>query len=233
MIKLPEFSLLEKHSLGGVCDGCSRSIKHVYTLKNNKTQEVGHYGSGCAKNFMNGKSITEVAKENSQYKAELREEDLKDNLAKRVQSFKELNPEMLDYIQNNQDFSFLVSIKENIERVGTLSQAQFDVVYGMMLKVAGLAPKVKALTLDIFRVKTDCSDFGVNYTLFGETKDKELVRVFFSTLNAKNERYLEDKGILRVSSYGEYNFTPTCDHKLSIKLNGSFDGYKLKRVKLG
>ena len=225
MIQLPKYSLIEKNTLGSTCDGCGRTIKNVYKLRNNQTQEVGEFGSGCAKNFMQGKTITEVAKEGEAYKRALLEEDIRLEGANRIEEFKELYPEMLAYISENQDFSFLVSMKEAIERYGVLTQKQFDVIYGMMLKPAKLEDKIKDFTLSIFRVKIAHNDFGTNYTLLGETEDHELVRVYFSSLTIKNEDILRDKGVLRTDSTGDVEFIATTDNPKQISVSGSFDGY--------
>ena len=231
LINLPKYTLLEKNNLGAICDGCGRDIKHVYKLRNNETGEIGEFGSGCAKNFMHGKTITEVVEEAISYKRALAEEDRVNNGAIRVQEFKEINSEMMDYINDNIDFSFLASMKEHIEKNGSLTEAQFDVVYGMMLEVAELEPKVKDLELEVFRVKVAHNDFGTNYTLLGETEDHKLVRVYFSSISLKNEEILINKEILRVV-HSDYVFRASTEFKRKITVQGSFDGYKLKRVKL-
>ncbi len=232
MLKLPEFSLLEKNSFGGTCDGCGRSIKHIYKLKNNKTKDIGEFGSGCAKNFMHGKTITDVVNEEKSYKKALAEEDIRLEGAHRVQEFKELNSEMLAYIDANSDFSFLADMKLAIEKYGVLTQNQYDVVYGMMLEPAQLDDKIKDLELHIFRVKIGHTDFGTNYTLLGETDDHKLVRVFFSSISEKNEVILTNKEILKVESYGDYVFRASTEFPRKIKVSGTFDGYKMKRVKI-
>ena len=231
MINLPKFSLIEKNNLGSTCDGCGREIKHVYKLKNNLTGEVNEYGSGCAKNHMDGKSITEVVEENQAYARAVREDEIAQNGATRVQEFKELNEEMMTYIDANSDFSFLASMKEQIEKSGVLSQNQFDVVYGMMLEPAELDDKVKDLELDIFRVKVAHNDFGTNYTLLGETADHKLVRVYFSSINEKNEEILRNKEILRSENF-DFVFRASTEFKRKLTVSGSFDGYKLKRAKI-
>ena len=235
-IKLPEFSLIEKNSLGGTCDGCGRSIKHVYKLKNNKTGEIGEFGSGCAKNFMHGKTITEVVEDEIRYQNALKEEDLTLNSAHRVQEFAEINPEMMRFIEDNLDNDFLNSMKTAIETYGTLTQTQYDAVYGMMLPPAELPDKVKNLTVNIFRVKIGVSHYGYqptnNYTLFGETEDHKLVRIYFSSISEKNEELLIDREILKLGSDWNYYWLPTTKFKRFITINGSFDGYKIKRVKI-
>ena len=121
---LPKYSLIEKNNLGSSCDGCGRAIKNVYKLKNNETGEVGEFGSGCAKNFMDGKSITELGVEATAYKNWLAEEDIRQQGGIRVQEFKELNPEMLAYIDANTGFLFLADMKLAIEKYGVLTQTQ-------------------------------------------------------------------------------------------------------------
>ena len=231
MINLPEFSLIEKNNLGGQCDGCGREIKNVYKLKNNVTGETGEYGSGCAENFMHGKTITDVVNEEKAYKKSVAEDEFRAQRGVRVQEFKELNPAMLAYIDANLDFSFLADMKIAIEKYGVLTQNQYDVVYGIMLKPAQLDDKIKDLELDIFRVKVAHNDFGTNYTLLGETADHKLVRVFFSSISEKNEKLLIDKKILKIDRDG-YTFRPSTDFKRKITVSGSYDGYKLKRVKV-
>ena len=230
-MQLPKYSLIEKNNLGSSCDGCGRAIKHVYKLKNNKTGEVGEFGSGCAKNFMHGKSITELGEETTAYNNWMAEEDIRQQGGIRVQEFQELNPEMLAYIDANADFSFLANMKEAIEKYGVLTQNQYDVVYGMMLEPAQLDDKIKDLELSIFRVKVAHNDFGTNYTLLGETADNKLVRVYFSSMSIKNEDILINKEILRLDSDG-YVFRASTEFPRKLNVSGSFDGYKLKRAKI-
>ena len=228
---LPKYSLIEKNNLGSSCDGCGRAIKNVYKLKNNETGEVGEFGSGCAKNFMDGKSITELGVEATAYKNWLAEEDIRQQGGIRVQEFKELNPEMLAYIDANTGFLFLADMKLAIEKYGVLTQTQYDVVYGMMLEPAVLDTKIKDLELDIFRVKVNHSDWGTNYMLLGETADHKLVRVYFSSMSEKNEEILINKEILRLDGY-DYTFRASTEFPRRIKVSGSYDGYKVKRAKV-
>ena len=181
---------------------------------------------------MHGKSITEVVEEAQEYKNYLAEEDIRTEGATRVQEFKELNPEMMDYIEDNcADILFLVSMKEAIQKYGVLTQGQFDAVYAMMLEPAELGDKVKDLELDIFKVKVGYSDWGNTYMLLGETIDNELVRVYFSSMSEKNEKILIDKEILKISGF-DYEFRPTTDFKRKLTVSGSYDGYKIKRAKI-
>ena len=84
-------------------------------------------------------------------------------------------------------------------------------------------------------MKVNFSNFGyqpeANYTLIGETTDKELVRVYFSSMTNKTSDYLYNKGILSYSNDGEYQFNTSTENKINITVGGSYDGYKIKRVK--
>ena len=232
MINFPKFSLIEKNSLGAICDGCGRALKHVYVLKNNETNEVKEFGSVCAQNHMGGKTISEVVEEAISYGKAVAEEDIATNGAIRVQEFQELNSEMLEYIDKNSDSNcFLADMKLAIEKNGTLTQNQYDAVYGMMLEPAVLDDKITNLKLNIFRVKVAFSDWGNTYMLLGETEDLKLVRVYFSSMSVKNEEILINKEILRYDGF-DYEFRPSTKFKREITVSGSFDGYKLKRVKL-
>ncbi len=236
-MKLPDYSLLKKTNFGGTCARCNRSIKYVYTIKDNITGIVNEFGSGCAKKFMDGKTIKEVVTEGIAYDKAVRDEDLASNGKLRVQEFKELNKEMMEYIDAHQDFDFLVSMKEQIEKNGTLTPKQYDVVYGMMLPVAELDAKIKDVTLNIFRVKVDYVDFGYRggnntYTLLGETEDHKLVRVYFSSMSEKNQDLLVNKGVMRITRDGDPEWLVSVERPATITVSGSFDGYKLKRVKL-
>jgi hypothetical protein len=230
-IKLPLFILLSKESnTSACCDACGRSLKHVYTVKNTETNEEQSLGSGCVKEVC-GKSISDIITEKEQYDKVIRHIESLETLEKTKKAhkttFKELNPEMLEYIESNLDNSFIRSMKERIEETGTLTNKMFSAVYSMMLPVADLPEKFKNLEFKVIRFKKTEGEWGPSYTLYGEVQGK-LIRIFFSSMNDKhNELFLNS-----VYDYEGYAYDNLFEQELKFKVSGSFDGYKIKRAKV-
>lgn len=231
-IKLPLFSIISvKRNVGGCCDHCGRNLKHVVTLKDNSNNKVLDLGTGCVKTFT-GKNLKEIYAEEKIHQSQLRELDIETKARARVFNFKEVNPEMMNYIENNQNNQFIRNMKKVIEERGTLSSNMYATVYSMMLPVANLDEKVKDLDATLIRIKKDTNNFGYQsadtYTLFCETNG-ELIRVFFSSMTDKLNTLLKDKGVY--TSDGE-QIPELFDKQIHLNVSGSFDGYKIKRAKL-
>jgi len=236
MLKLPKFSLLEKNNLGGECSCCGRSIKYVYTIRENKSKEVLDYGSGCAKKAM-GISVSKMVEENIAYEKAVKQAKIDEDMAERgrtyIEAFEEANPEMLAYIEENYEGNnFLTDIKTRIELSGTLSKPQFDAVFRAMLPVAQLPEKFKDLSVYILTMSAKEGQWGWSYTVIAMTEKNEKIRIFFSSLSDKNEAFLRKLGVLSINDFGKYMFASTTDKRFPIKLSGSFDGYKVKRAKI-
>lgn len=233
--KLPKYSLLEKNNLGSQCARCGRELLNVYVIKDNETGEVEHYGSGCAEKAM-GRTIQQVYLDGVAYKNAMAEYDLEQNSKTRVQEFEEVNADMWAFICDNLDDGFFSDMKKAIEKYGSLTPGQYEAVYVSMIPLADLPEKVQNLELQVIGVKVSYSDFGyypqANYTLFCETAENTLVRVYFSSLSDKNYEFLANKGIVRISRDGEYEWLATSKNKKPISVGGQYDGYKIKRVKL-
>jgi len=97
-----------------------------------------------------------------------------------------------------------------------------------MLPVAQLDTKIKDLEVQVIRFSKKEGQYGWSYTLFCETQDGELVRVFFSSID-KYEELLQDKKIIDRDGMIYENIL---DRKPTLKVSGSFDGYKVKRAKI-
>jgi len=144
-----------------------------------------------------------------------------------IKTFKEVNEDMMKYIINNQDNSFIKSMKNRIEETGTLSKNMYSVVYSMMLPVANLDSKNKDLSFRLIRVMKKEGEYGSNYTLFGETTEG-LIRIFFSSLDKVKDLLIDKK----VIDYDGMFFEDVLDKNIYMKVSGTFDGYKIKRAKL-
>jgi len=101
----------------------------------------------------------------------------------------------------------------------------------MMLPVAELDSKVKELDTTLIRVKTDYNNFtgGQTITLFCETNDHKLVRVYFSSWTEKINDFMLNRNL--INSNGDLR-KDIMNLKVPIKVSGSFDGYKVKRSKV-
>lgn len=220
-MQLPKLSILSiQRNVGGECDHCGRHLKHVVLIRDNETNTTMNLGTGCVKS-MSGKTLKQIYAEEKAYKIALKEFDIETNAKIRVQNFKELNEDMMNYIEKNQDNQFLRSMKTVIEETGTLTTNMYAVVYSMMLPVAQLSNKVKDLQGRVIRIKEGSSNFGYrtqfNYTLFCDVNG-ELVRVFFSS-----DEMINDLGLRQDNVF---------DLDIKININGTFDGYKVKRAKI-
>lgn len=236
-IKMPPYSLLKKENLGdklGMCECCGRAIKYVYTIRDNNSKTVVDYGNGCAKKVM-GQTIHSMVQENIAYEKALNEEErIKkiESMGKTyIEAFSEAEPEMLTFISENEDNSFLSSMKTRIEECGTLTKNQYESIWRMMLPDAVFDKKVKDLYVYVLKMSSRETGFGWSYTLTVMTKDGEKGRIFFSSLNDKNEKLLEDLGVLKINRDG-YDFISTIEKRFPIKVSGSFDGYKIKRASI-
>ena len=234
-IKQPKYIVLEKINnlqIKVPCDHCGRDIMHVNYIKDTETGEELHLGTACTKNYT-GKTLQEINIENHEFnEAATTKAKYEDGVQERktfVQSFKEADSKMMDYIEKNLDNTFIYDMKKRIEETGTLTKNMYAVVYSMMLPVADLPDKFKDLEFTAIRFKRYDGDFGSTYILFGETDNHELVRVFFSSLNEKHNDLLLAKKIY--DSEG-FTFDNILDRKEKFSVSGSFDGYKIKRAKL-
>lgn len=232
---LPKYIVLEKINntkIAHECDCCGRDIIHVNYIKDTETGETLHLGTTCTKNYT-GKSLNDINVENGAYekaqKAQYEAEEFESQKKTFVQTFKEVDSAMFDYIENNQDNSFLKAMKERIEETGTLSKNMYAVIYSMMLPVAQLTPKVKDLEFKAIRFKKAEGHFGMTYTLFGETDNGELIRVFFSSMNERHNEIMLGEKIYDGEGFVYDNIL---DRDVRFTVSGSFDGYKIKRAKL-
>jgi hypothetical protein len=234
-IAIPEYILVEKaYNLedARTCDCCGRAIHNVNVIKNTETKEVQELGTGCALNTL-GKSVKDIGAETEEYEKAIKQKNFEDIEKARkktvVQRFNEANPEMLEYIENNLHISFISSMKDRIEEYGTLTNSMFYAVYTMMLDVAQLPNKVQDLRVKAIRFTKKESQFGTVFTLFAETDTKELVRIYFSSMNDKNDNLFIEKGIYDKQGFISDNIY---ERDIYFTVKGSFDGYKLKRVKI-
>jgi hypothetical protein len=234
-IVVPEFILVGKaYNLEETrtCECCGRDIHNVNIIKNTHTNEVKEMGTGCTLKTL-GKSVREIEKDTENYEKELKK--LKNAEAERerkirfVETFKEANPEMLQYIENNVEIPFINSMKERLEEYGTLTNSMFYAVYCMMLPDAKLDSKVQNLLVKPIRFTKKEGNYGSFYTLFAETENKELIKIHFSSINKKNKELFIEKGIIDDKD-------DICDdiYRKNIKLvvSGNYDGYKIKRAKI-
>ena len=213
------------------CDHCQRPIKHTNLIKNTLTNEIFYLGGTCTANFT-GKTVKEINDENSDYETEVANQTrIASEFETRkvhVKRFVEANADMMVYIENKLSNSFIKSMKERIEKEGTLTPNMYSVIYSMMLPVAQLDTKIKDLEVQVIRFSKKEGQYGWSYTLFCETQDGELVRVFFSSID-KYEELLQDKKIIDRDGMIYENIL---DRKPTLKVSGSFDGYKVKRAKI-
>jgi hypothetical protein len=227
---LPKFILLEKRvNSADVCEACGRPIKHCYVVKDTESNITHNIGSGCAKK-LTGETIKQLYANKKLTESIVKQIDIENNSKERVQTFREINPEMMAFIENSNN-SFIMDMKANIERYGTLSPKQYAVVYSMMLKPAELPCRVKDLECTLIRVKQDYNHFtgGNSVTLFCETAEKELVRVFFSSITEGLNDFMLKSGVTRYD--GEMN-PDIMAMGLKLRVSGSNDSYKLKRAKV-
>ena len=214
------------------CTCCGRKLLHPNYIKNTETNETFYLGSTCTKKYL-GLSVKEINEENDTYNTDTAKADAfeKSKSARRtfVESFKEVNSEMMAYIVNNQSNNFIKSMKERIEETGTLTKNMYAVVYSMMLEVADLPDKFKDLEFTAIRFTKKEGHFGISYTLYGETEDHKLIRVFFSSMNEKHNDIMIENKIYDTEGFTSDNIL---ERKLKFTVSGSFDGYKIKRAKL-
>jgi len=238
-INLPKFTLLEKNNLGSCCDGCGRTLKNVYVVRNNETKKTGHFGSGCFKKFTDGKSITEVVEEQKLYEKAVkqteRDEIQEANGRSFIESFQEAEPEMLEFILNNLDNNFVKNMKERIETSGSLTKSQYESLFRMMRPFA-VFNKDEKVTLKVFPSKVEIrrNNFGYNdfeYLVIAFTENDELVKIYFSSLNEQKEKVLIDSNVLDFDN-GSYIGLSYIEKNNPILVSGVFDGYKIKRAKI-
>jgi hypothetical protein len=226
-MNLPDYSILSvRRNVGGCCDHCGRNLKHVVQLKENATNKVLELGTGCVLT-VTGKNLKKIYAEEKIYNSELREENIASQGKVRIQEFMEVNPEMMSYIEKNIDNSFIKNMYNMIQEQGTLTPNMYNTVYSMMLPLAQeLNPKdVIAKVIKIVKKNTD---FGTTWTLLVEN-DGKLTRLFFSTLNAKNNDLFLELDL--IDSDGDALIDPL-SRDIMVKFSGTFDGYKVKRVKI-
>ena len=233
-IKLPEFSivkLIKNASSECLCDACNRKIKNVYVIKNNKNNEILNLGSNCVKKY-SGKTVEEIKKENIEYEnnENLRNKIISEENTRKenIRSFTELNEDMYKFIAENQNNSFLRSIKRRIEETGTVTKNIYNTIYSMMLEEAELEEKVKNLEFKVIKMSKKEGPYGFSYTLLGETKGK-LIRIFFSSINSKHKELLVNNKIM---DNDEMIFDNVFERNVFLKVQGVYDGYKIKRAKL-
>ena len=233
-LKIPDYIILQNLSNvqeGSIkCDHCNRLLKHPNLIKDTKTNREFYLGNTCTLNFL-GKSIKDIKSETEDFEKEtqkINEMKLSENKKEEcIKTFKEVNEDMMKYIINNQDNSFIKSMKNRIEETGTLSKNMYSVVYSMMLPVANLDSKNKDLSFRLIRVMKKEGEYGSNYTLFGETTEG-LIRIFFSSLDKVKDLLIDKK----VIDYDGMFFEDVLDKNIYMKVSGTFDGYKIKRAKL-
>ena len=235
-MQLPKFSLLQKDNLDICsCDRCGRSIKNSYTIKNNETDEVGVYGAGCDQVMMGGKTITEIVQEVIAYEKYEKELDVERMGKIRVQTFSEVNPEMMKFISEGaEDNSFLRDMEKRIQETGSLTENQFFAVDLMMKDFADLGTKVKDLIVEPVTMRINLGFMGGwDYTVIALTENDEKVRIYFSSLSLENEELLKDLGVLSIDRDGDWvTYNVPEDRRKKILLSGAFDGYKVKRAKI-
>ena len=234
-IVVPEFILIRKaYNLeeARTCKCCGRPIHNVNVIKNTFTNEVKEMGTGCTLKTL-GKSVREIEKDTENYKKEIQkfQNAVKERETKIrvIEAFKETNPEMIEYIENNTKIPFIHSMKERLEEYGTLTNSMFYTVYSMMIPDAKLDSKVHNLIVKPIRFIKKEGPYGNYFTLFAETEKKELVKIHFSSINKKNEKLFIKKGIMEGKDF-IYDDIYSKDIKLVV--NGTYDGYKIKRVKI-
>lgn len=230
-MNIPEYIIVRKELYTvAECDACGKSLKHSYIVKNTITGAHSTLGSGCVQK-VTGNTVKELYTIYTEYENSIREEKIQQEQKLKVQDFKEANPDMMKFIEDgaNKGDTFLLDMKQSLETYGTLTQGQYSAVYTSMLEVKELDPKVKDLCVTIIRVKKSFSHFGENVTLFCESDDNKLVRVYFSGwTDALNNFFIDNR------LFDEHNNVKKrlMEIKQKICVSGSFDGYKIKRAKI-
>jgi len=234
-IKTPKYLILSKITNSPteiMCEHCSRSLLHPNHIKNTETSETFYLGDTCTKNYL-GVEIKDIVNETKEYNENIAHQENyeKEESIRRtfVQSFREVNIEMMQYIENNQDNNFMVDMKKRIEETGTLTKNMYTAIYCSMLKESKLDEKIKDLEFNAIKISKKENQWGMTYTLFGETNEGELIRVFFSSLNEKNFNLFVDKKIMDRDGFISEDIL---DNKISFLVSGNFDGYKIKRAKI-
>lgn len=220
----PKFLLLEKHTdLNCDCTRCGRPIKHTYIVKETSNGTIHKLGTGCVKKIT-GKVVHELATESEKYKIE--QEKLFEIQQKeaRVDTFRELNVDMMKFIEHNKDGNeFLESIFETIEYRGTLTHKQHEAVEDMMMPKASLPDKFTNMKFKPIRLKSNVNRWGYYYTLLGEVGGKRF-RIHMTDINKKHASIFNELEIETDKDLSKLN--------LELYVSGSFDGYKVKRARI-
>jgi hypothetical protein len=226
-MNLPKHLILSiKRNVGGCCNHCGRSLKHVVQIKETESGDISNLGAGCVKT-VTGKTLKDIFKEEKVYKEATRILDINNKGKIRIQEYKELNEDMMNFIESNLDNPFLKSMYKTIEEFGTLSPNMYNTVYSMMLPLE-TEKNPKDVVAKVIKVSKKQTDFGTNWTLFVE-QNRKLSRLFFSSLNAKNHDLFVELGLLEPD--GSILIDPL-SKDIKVMFSGTFDGYKVKRIKI-
>ncbi len=139
---------------------------------------------------------------------------------------------MLKFIEDNQDNSFLVSIKDRIKETGSLTTNQYNAVWIMMHPfMTGEERKIDAFVYPV-KFKIEEGYYGWQYTVVAITETGEKVNIFFSSVNDQKELVLKGAKVLEIDGYGNRNGRSYIKLDNPIHVKGTFDGYKIKRAKI-
>jgi len=230
-MNLPKFIIVKKETTTeAVCDACNRAIKHTFVVKNTQNGTHSTLGSGCVEKVTE-QTVKQLYSKQSEYDRFIKEQNIISENQSKVQEFKEANPDMMKFIEDGatRGDSFLIDMKKTIETKGTLTQGQYAAVYTSMLDVKEIDSKVKDLCVTIVRVKTSFNAYGETVTLFCETEDNKLVRVYFSGWTESLNNFFLDNKLFDTNGKVKERIM---DIRQNLYVSGTFDGYKIKRAKI-
>jgi len=133
---------------------------------------------------------------------------------------------------NNTDNSFVSSLKKQIEQKGSLTESQYSALWIMMKPFSKIDKNTKINeTLYPVSMKIKEGYYGYEYMVICLNTKGEKLRVYFSSLNNQKEEVLEKAKVLEVMNK-DYLFHNYIKLDNPIKVQGTFDGYKVKRAKI-
>jgi hypothetical protein len=123
-------------NMGGICELCGASIKDDYIVFDNETNSYKSFGPVCSEKATN-KTIAKLKQELSDNMLELRRKHQKDAYEEEVllkrKIFRDLNPQIFEYLINNKDDNLFVSdMYNNLIKYGTISDKQVIAIELMM-----------------------------------------------------------------------------------------------------
>jgi len=223
------------------CSHCDRDLIHYVVLKDNQKNTERVLGRACVEKFC-GSSIKEIK---DKIKDEIQEEEsiargirIKARENVNIKTFAEVNEDIFTYIEENKESnSFILACYKMIQEKGTLTNTMLSwVMVAKNSRYSNKTPiKVKDKTVNVFLYKFKANGFEGSNSLFAIDENNEIIEIFFSSLN-KVGSLLQEKGILtkdstKISGY-KVQDKLSFENPIQLNISGSYDGYKLKRVKI-